>query len=118
MKVLVTGGAGFIGSNFVLRAREVRPEWELTVIDAMTYAGNRASLAPVEDEIRFVEGSIADAELVDQLVAENDLVIHFAAESHNDNSLDNPWPFMESNIIGTYRLLEACLLYTSPSPRD
>ncbi|MBP9917688.1 MAG: dTDP-glucose 4,6-dehydratase [Dermatophilaceae bacterium] len=107
MKVLVTGGAGFIGSNFVLRAREVRPAWELTVIDAMTYAGNRASLAPVEDEIRFVEGSIADAELVDQLVAENDLVIHFAAESHNDNSLDNPWPFMESNIIGTYRLLEA-----------
>ncbi|MEI2650375.1 MAG: dTDP-glucose 4,6-dehydratase [Dermatophilaceae bacterium] len=107
MKVLVTGGAGFIGSNFVLRAREVRPEWELTVIDAMTYAGNRASLAPVEDEIRFVEGSIADADLVDRLVAENDLVIHFAAESHNDNSLDNPWPFMESNIIGTYRLLEA-----------
>jgi dTDP-glucose 4,6-dehydratase len=107
MKVLVTGGAGFIGSNFVLRAREVRPEWELTVIDAMTYAGNRASLTPVEDEIRFVEGSIADADLVDRLVAENDLVIHFAAESHNDNSLDNPWPFMESNIIGTYRLLEA-----------
>ena len=107
MKVLVTGGAGFIGSNFVLRAREVRPEWELTVIDAMTYAGNRASLAPVADEIRFVEGSIADADLVDRLVAENDLVIHFAAESHNDNSLDNPWPFMESNIIGTYRLLEA-----------
>ena len=107
MKVLVTGGAGFIGSNFVLRAREVRPAWELTVIDAMTYAGNRASLAPVEDEIRFVEGSIADADLVDRLVAENDLVIHFAAESHNDNSLDNPWPFMESNIIGTYRLLEA-----------
>ena len=107
MKVLVTGGAGFIGSNFVLRAREVQPEWELTVIDAMTYAGNRASLAPVEDEIRFVEGSIADADLVDRLVAENDLVIHFAAESHNDNSLDNPWPFMEANIIGTYRLLEA-----------
>ena len=107
MKVLVTGGAGFIGSNFVLRARQVRPEWELTVIDALTYAGNRASLAPVEDEITFVEGSIADADLVDRLVADTDLVIHFAAESHNDNSLDNPWPFMESNIIGTYRLLEA-----------
>ena len=107
MKVLVTGGAGFIGSNFVLRARQVRPEWELTVIDALTYAGNRASLAPVEDEITFVEGSIADADLVDRLVADTDLVVHFAAESHNDNSLDNPWPFMESNIIGTYRLLEA-----------
>ena len=107
MKVLVTGGAGFIGSNFVLRARQVRPDWELTVIDALTYAGNRASLAPVEGEITFVEGSIADADLVDRLVADTDLVIHFAAESHNDNSLDNPWPFMESNIIGTYRLLEA-----------
>ena len=107
MKVLVTGGAGFIGSNVVLRARQVRPEWELTVIDALTYAGNRASLAPVEDEITFVEGSIADADLVDRLVADTDLVVHFAAESHNDNSLDNPWPFMESNIIGTYRLLEA-----------
>ena len=107
MKVLVTGGAGFIGSNFVLRARQVRPEWELTVIDALTYAGNRASLAPVEGEITFVEGSIADAALVDRLVADTDLAIHFAAESHNDNSLDNPWPFMESNIIGTYRLLEA-----------
>ena len=97
MKVLVTGGAGFIGANFVLRVRETRPDWEVTVLDALTYAGNRASLAPVEGQIEFVEGSIADA----------DLVVHFAAESHNDNSLDNPWPFMESNIIGTYRLLEA-----------
>jgi dTDP-glucose 4,6-dehydratase len=107
MKVLVTGGAGFIGSNFVLRARQTRPDWQLTVIDAMTYAGNRASLAPVEGEITFVEGSIADADLVDRLVAANDIVVHFAAESHNDNSLEDPWPFIESNIIGTYRLLEA-----------
>ncbi len=107
MKVLVTGGAGFIGANFVLRVRETRHEWEVTVLDALTYAGNRASLAPVEGQIEFVEGSIADADLVDRLVAATDLVVHFAAESHNDNSLDNPWPFMESNIIGTYRLLEA-----------
>jgi dTDP-glucose 4,6-dehydratase len=107
MKVLVTGGAGFIGSNFVLRVSQTRPGWQVTVIDALTYAGNRASLAPVEDRIEFVEGSIADPELVERLVAETDLVVHFAAESHNDNSLDNPWPFMESNIIGTYRLLEA-----------
>ena len=107
MKVLVTGGAGFIGSNFVLRVSQTRPDWQVTVIDALTYAGNRASLAPVEDRIEFVEGSIADPELVERLVADTDLVVHFAAESHNDNSLDNPWPFMESNIIGTYRLLEA-----------
>jgi dTDP-glucose 4,6-dehydratase len=107
MKVLVTGGAGFIGSNFVLRVSQTRPDWRVTVIDALTYAGNRASLAPVEDRIEFVEGSIADPELVERLVADTDLVVHFAAESHNDNSLDNPWPFMESNIIGTYRLLEA-----------
>ena len=107
MKVLVTGGAGFIGANFVLRVRETRPDWEVTVLDALTYAGNRASLAPVEGQIEFVAGSIADADLVERLVAATDLVVHFAAESHNDNSLDNPWPFMESNIIGTYRLLEA-----------
>ncbi len=107
MKVLVTGGAGFIGSNFVLRTRQTRPDWEITVLDALTYAGNRGSLAPVEDEIAFVQGSIADGDLVDRLVAETDVVIHFAAESHNDNSLDDPWPFIETNIVGTYRLLEA-----------
>ena len=107
MKVLVTGGAGFIGSNFVLRVRQTRPNWQVTVLDALTYAGNRTSLAPVEDEIDFVEGSIADPALVDRLVAETDLVVHFAAESHNDNSLDNPWPFVEANIVGTYQLLEA-----------
>ena len=107
MKVLVTGGAGFIGSNFVLRVRQTRPDWQVTVLDALTYAGNRASLAPVENEIDFVEGSIADPTLVDRLVADTDLVVHFAAESHNDNSLDNPWPFVEANIVGTYQLLEA-----------
>ncbi len=107
MKVLVTGGAGFIGSNFVLRTRETRPDWDLTVLDALTYAGSRASLAGVEDEIAFVQGSVADEALVEQLVADTDVVVHFAAESHNDNSLDDPWPFMETNIVGTYRLLEA-----------
>jgi dTDP-glucose 4,6-dehydratase len=107
VRVLVTGGAGFIGANFVLRTRATRREWRLTVLDSLTYAGNRASLAPVEDEIGFVQGSIADESLVDALVAQHDLVVHFAAESHNDNSLLGPWPFIESNIIGTYRLLEA-----------
>ncbi|MFP5348184.1 MAG: GDP-mannose 4,6-dehydratase, partial [Actinomycetes bacterium] len=107
MKLLVTGGAGFIGANFVQRVRQTRPEWRMTVVDALTYAGNRENLAPVADEIEFVEGNIADAALVDRLVADVDAVVHFAAESHNDNSLDEPWPFIESNIIGTYRLLEA-----------
>jgi dTDP-glucose 4,6-dehydratase len=107
MKVLVTGGAGFIGANFVQRTRSTRPDWRLTVVDALTYAGSRDNLAPVADEIDFVHGNIADGALVDDLVAGADAVVHFAAESHNDNSLDDPWPFMESNIIGTYHLLEA-----------
>ncbi len=107
MRVLVTGGAGFIGANFVLRTTRTRPDWRITVVDALTYAGNEASLAPVMDKIRFVKGSIADEELVDGLVKDADVVVHFAAESHNDNSLSDPWPFLESNIIGTYRLLEA-----------
>jgi dTDP-glucose 4,6-dehydratase len=107
MRVLVTGGAGFIGTNFVLRVCGSRPDWEVTVLDALTYAGNRANLDPVADRIGFVEGSITDADLVDRLVGETDVVVHFAAESHNDNSLDGPWPFVETNIVGTYRILEA-----------
>ena len=107
MKVLVTGGAGFIGTNFVLRASEVRPDWQITVLDALTYAGNRDNLAAVADRIDFVQGSITDQETVTRLVGETDLVVHFAAESHNDNSLDGPWPFVDTNIVGTYRILEA-----------
>jgi dTDP-glucose 4,6-dehydratase len=107
VKVLVTGGAGFIGSNFVLRARETRPHWQLTVLDALTYAGNRANLEAVADDIDFVEGSVADAAVVDRLVKDAEVVVHFAAESHNDNSLDDPWPFVEANVVGTYQLLEA-----------
>ena len=107
MKLLVTGGAGFIGTNFVLRTSRTRPDWKLTVLDALTYAGNRDNLVSVADRVAFVKGSVADGELVDQLVEGADAVVHFAAESHNDNSLDNPWPFVEANIIGTYRVLEA-----------
>ncbi len=107
MNILVTGGAGFIGSNFVHLMRKVRPDWQITVIDKMGYAGNLSSLADVMDDITFVEGDICDEVLIDKLVAENDLVVHFAAESHNDNSLNDPWPFVESNLIGTYRVLEA-----------
>lgn len=105
--LLVTGGAGFIGSNFV---RTVVSETDdtVTVLDALTYAGNRASLAglPLE-RVRLVEGSICDADLVEKLVSVSDTVVHFAAESHNDNSLSDPWPFIDTNLVGTFRLLEA-----------
>lgn len=107
MRILVTGGAGFIGSNFVHLTLRERPDAQITVLDKLTYAGNRDSLAPVADRITLVEGDIADPELVDRLVAESDLVVHFAAESHNDNSLNDPSPFLETNIIGTYTLLQA-----------
>jgi dTDP-glucose 4,6-dehydratase len=107
MQILVTGGAGFIGSNFVHLTLATRPDAQITVLDALTYAGTKASLEGVLDQVTFVEGDIADAELVDKLVGEADLVVHFAAESHNDNSLSNPWPFVQTNLIGTYTLLEA-----------
>ena len=107
MKLLVTGGAGFIGSNFVLRTAGTRPAWKVRVLDALTYAGNADNLKGVADRVELVEGSVADAALVDRLVAEADVVVHFAAESHNDNSLDDPWPFLETNVVGTFRLLEA-----------
>lgn len=106
-KMLVTGGAGFIGANFVHYTVNHKPEYQITVIDKLTYAGNPDNLAPVLDKIEFVTGDICDAELIDRLIAETDIVVHFAAESHNDNSLREPWPFVETNIIGTYRILEA-----------
>ena len=103
-KMLVTGGAGFIGSNFVRLTLEERPEYEITVIDALTYAGNPDNL-PL-DKITFVQGDICDRELMDKLVGETDIVVHFAAESHNDNSLKDPWPFLHSNLVGTFTVLE------------
>ncbi len=107
MRMLVTGGAGFIGANFVHHAVKNYPAYEVCVLDALTYAGSRDSLAPVAEGVRFVHGDICDAELVDRLVAEADVVVHFAAESHVDNSLHDPEPFIRTNIIGTYTILEA-----------
>ncbi|QCQ92555.1 dTDP-glucose 4,6-dehydratase [Rhodococcus sp. SGAir0479] len=107
MRILVTGGAGFIGSNFVRAAVRERPDSRVTVLDALTYAGSRDSLRGIDDKIEFVEGDIADSALVDSLVSGCDAVVHFAAESHNDNSLIDPWPFVRTNIIGTYTLLQA-----------
>ncbi|WP_402466767.1 dTDP-glucose 4,6-dehydratase [Isoptericola aurantiacus] len=106
MRVLITGGAGFIGANFVRQTVRERPGVAVTVLDALTYAGDRASLAGLEG-VELVVGSVADAELVDRLVAGSDLVVHFAAESHNDNSLNDPSPFVQTNLVGTYTLLEA-----------
>jgi dTDP-glucose 4,6-dehydratase len=99
--MLVTGGAGFIGSNFVHWTLNNKPEHNITVLDALTYAGNKENLKPAWDKIKFVEGDITNEGLVNNLVSENDIVIHFAAESHNDNSLFAQWPFVNTNIIGT-----------------
>ena len=105
--LLVTGGAGFIGSNFVHYLLD-NTEHTVTVLDKMTYAANKASLDGL-DGTRFnlMVGDIADRELTDELVAQADAVIHYAAESHNDNSLANPEPFIHTNLIGTFTLLEA-----------
>src|SRR5437868_7446988 len=99
MRLLVTGGAGFIGANFVHTTVREHPEDSVTVLDVFTYAGRRESLADVEDAIRLVEGDIIDAALVDALVAESDADVHFAAESPVDNALENPEPFLRTNVI-------------------
>ena len=101
--MLVTGGAGFIGSNFVRMALS-RVD-KIVVLDKLTYAGNRDSLAGCDVEL--VLGDVADAPLVNRLVARADTVVHFAAESHNDNSLRDPSAFIQTNLVGTYTLLEA-----------
>ncbi|MEU5553679.1 dTDP-glucose 4,6-dehydratase [Micromonospora sp. NPDC047793] len=105
--MLVTGGAGFIGANFVHHTIRNHPDHRLTVLDALTYAGDRNSLNPVSDRVRFVHGDICDAELVDRLIADTDVVVHFAAESHVDNSLHDPEPFVRTNVLGTFVILEA-----------
>lgn len=109
MHLLVTGCAGFIGTNFVKTVLRDRPDWTVVNLDLLTYAGNRESLRAEENDprYRFVQGSICDAKLVDELVAKSDAVVHFAAESHNDNSLKDPTPFLQTNLIGTFALLEA-----------
>jgi dTDP-glucose 4,6-dehydratase len=106
-KILVTGGAGFIGSNFV-HYLVANTDARVTVLDKLTYAGNPESISGLpEDRVTLVKGDIADAALVDGLVASTDVVVHYAAESHNDNSLHDPRPFLDTNIIGTYTLIEA-----------
>lgn len=106
-KLLVTGGAGFIGSNFIHHVLH-NSDLHVTVLDKLTYAGNRQSLGALpRGRLKFVKGDVADQGLVDGLVAAVDAVVHYAAETHNDNSLEDPRPFLETNIIGTYTLIEA-----------
>ncbi|MGK2867419.1 MAG: dTDP-glucose 4,6-dehydratase [Mycobacterium sp.] len=110
-RLLVTGGAGFIGSNFVHHIIN-HTDHDVTVLDKLTYAGNRASLAGIpERRMLFVQGDISDASVVDELVKSADAVVHYAAESHNDNSLHDPQPFLQTNLIGTFTLLEAARKY-------
>ena len=115
MNLLVTGGAGFIGSNFIFYEREHHPEDRIICLDALTYAGNLSTLASVLDKpgFRFVRMDIRDREAVFSLFEEEkfDIVINFAAESHVDRSIENPGIFLETNILGTANLMDACRKY-------
>ena len=106
--ILVTGAAGFIGSNFVEYVTKKHPEYNIIVLDKLTYAGNMENLKNVQDKIKFIKGDICDFELVSKIFDENKIngVIHFAAESHVDNSIKTPFIFTQTNVIGTHTLLE------------
>ena len=108
-RIVVTGGCGFIGSNFVHHVVREHPGVHVTVLDKLTYAGNPENIAGLpSDRVELVVGDICDADLVDRLVSETDAVVHYAAESHNDNSIADPSPFLKTNVEGTYTLIEAC----------
>ena len=115
MKILVTGGAGFIGSNFIHYMLEKYPDYYITNLDLLTYCGNLENLKNLEnnDNYQFVKGDIADKKLVDKIVSENNInyIINFAAESHVDRSIEDPKIFLETNIIGTQNLLEIAKKY-------
>jgi dTDP-glucose 4,6-dehydratase len=105
VKLLVTGGAGFIGANFVQYMVQAHPTYELVIVDLFTYAGHRSSLAPVAESVTIVEADICDEAAIDEATAGCDVVVHFAAESHVDRSIDDPGPFLRTNILGTETLL-------------
>jgi len=109
MKLLVTGGVGFIGSNFIRHIRQEHPDWEITNLDKLTYAGNLENLKDIQDQpgYHFVKGDIADRKLVDKLLSQGfDVIVNFAAESHVDRSILDASPFIETNVKGTQVLLE------------
>ena len=106
--IIVTGGCGFIGSNFVHYVVREHPEVHVTVLDKLTYAGNPENIAGLpEDRVELVVGDICDKELLERLVPGHDAIVHYAAESHNDNSIESPEPFVKTNVEGTFCLLEA-----------
>src|ERR1700746_3100815 len=109
MRLLVPGGAGFIGSNFVHYWLERHPDDHVVVLDLLTYAGDRRSLADVEDRIVFVEGDIADLDECERLLEREEIgvVVNFAAESHNSLAVVDPMRFFRTNVLGTQALLEA-----------
>ena len=113
--ILITGGCGFIGANFVKLLKKSCPEARIINLDKLTYAGNLATLAeiPEDKHYKFVLGDICDTALLDRLFAEEkiDTVVHFAAESHVDRSIEGPSAFIQTNIIGTFALLEAARKY-------
>lgn len=110
--IIVTGGAGFIGSNFVHYVYNNFPNVHITILDKLTYAGNRANVESIlGDRVELVVGDIIDKDLVDKLASKADAIVHYAAESHNDNSLNDPSPFIYTNFVGTYTLLEAARKY-------
>ena len=111
-RIIVTGGAGFIGSNFVHWVVDNQPDVHVTVLDKLTYAGKLENLDGIpSDRMDFVKGDICDASLLEELFPSADAVVHFAAESHNDNSISNPEPFLRTNVQGTFTLLEAARKY-------
>ena len=110
--IIVTGGCGFIGSNFVHHVVREHPGVHVTVLDKLTYAGRRENIAGLPaDRVELVVGDVCDADLLDRIVPGHDAVVHYAAESHNDNSIADPEPFVRTNVEGTFRLLEACRRY-------
>ena len=115
MNIIVTGGAGFIGSNFIFHMLKKYSDYRIICLDKLTYAGNLSTLASVMDNpnFRFVKGDICDREAVNKLFEEEhpDIVVNFAAESHVDRSIENPGVFLQTNIIGTATLMDACRKY-------
>lgn len=106
--IIVTGGCGFIGANFVRYVARNHPDVHITVLDKLTYAGNPQNIAGLpQSQVKLVQGDICDAELLERIVPGHDAIVHFAAESHNDNSIANPEPFITTNVEGTFHLLEA-----------